>query len=143
MRVFSFAQESTRYCNYSKDKFGNNFTFIIPSWSKALPCELELGEVGIMDEKQIVRARDSDPSLNLIQLCSASEIQYTELLKKGCTPQQARQVLPNALKTEINMCGFKSDWDKFFALRSPKAGAKGMHPDMAVIADMIYEDMNK
>ena len=65
------------------------------------------------------------------------------LLDRGWKPQQARQVLPNALKTELVMTGFESDWKGFFALRSPKYGATGVHPDAAYLADMLYEEFIK
>lgn len=63
------------------------------------------------------------------------------LLQAGLTAQQARQVLPNALKTELVMTGFESDWKHFFSLRSPKYGAKGVHPDAAYLADKLYDMM--
>jgi thymidylate synthase (FAD) len=143
-RVFSFAQESTRYCNYSKDKFGNELTFIIPSWANILEGDCYWHEgigyrVGANRENLI-----DDSSFGLIvtdglynsfiHSLDASERDYLSMLKK-CTPQQARQVLPNALKTEINMCGFTSDWKHFFELRdNPKA-----HPDMQVLAKSLHQ----
>ena len=161
-RVFSFAQESTRYCNYSKDKFGNELTFIIPSW-----CTLEEGKYSwhgfnyLSDDYWCGWRKDSEPK-NIEQISELgktiiermanyhwllsnlkeSEKDYKNLLLKY-TPQQARQVLPNALKTEINMCGFVSDWKHFFSLRSSHAGATGMHPDMDYIANKIYDEFLK
>ena len=103
-RVFSFAQESTRFCNYSKDKFGNELTFILPDWAV---------------ENQTHNAQFFD-------MCAKSEEAYLQLLELGYKPQQARQVLPNALKTEIVMTGFLSDWEGVFKLRC----AENAHPDM-------------
>ena len=110
-RVFSFAQESTRYCNYSKDKFSNELTFIKPSWydKDEHTTELFNGQIG------------------------ASETAYLLLLEKGCNPQEARQILPNALKTEICMTGFASDWRFFFDLRYYGKTGKP-HPDMELLA---------
>lgn len=120
-RVMSFAQESTRYCNYGKDKFGNELTFIKPSWySKTLENKHGGFEKFLED----------------------SESLYISLLDQGYLPQEARACLPNALKTEIIVTGFESDWEHFFSLRSPKYGAQGVHPDMAKLADELYEKLN-
>lgn len=120
-RVMSFAQESTRYCNYSKDKFGNELTFIKPSWySKTLENKHGGFERFLEDSQSL----------------------YTSLLDQGYLPQEARACLPNALKTEIVVTGFESDWEHFFSLRSPKYGAQGVHPDMAKLADELYEKLN-
>ena len=117
-RVFSFAQESTRYCNYSKDKFGNEITFIKPSWKY---------NQGIDSSLAITDGDIFEGSLK------GAEYSYFELLEKGWTPQQARQVLPNALKTEVIMTGFAFDWRHFFDLRMwGKTGAP--HPDMKELA---------
>lgn len=120
-RVMSFAQESTRYCNYSKDKFGNELTFIKPSWySKTLENKHGGFERFLEDSQSL----------------------YVSLLDQGYLPQEARACLPNALKTEIVVTGFESDWEHFFSLRSPKAGAQGAHPDIAKLADELYEKLN-
>lgn len=120
-RVMSFAQESTRYCNYSKDKFGNELTFIKPSWySKTLENKHGGFERFLEDSQSL----------------------YISLLDQGYLPQEARACLPNALKTEIVVTGFESDWEHFFSLRSPKAGAQGAHPDIAKLADELYEKLN-
>ena len=124
-RVFSFAQESTRYCNYSKDKFGNELTFILPSWYS----DKEPTSNGIF-------IANNNAEIVLQTSLNESEHNYLGLLDSGWTPQQARQVLPNALKTEINMCGFVSDWKKFFELRdNPKA-----HPDMQALVAPLHKE---
>ena len=108
MRVFSFAQESTRFCNYSKGKFGGEITYVLPSWWD--------------------NTNDSVRSLFISSLDIAENC-YIEMLDNGCKPQEARAVLPNALKTEVVMTGFVSDWKHFFDLRYfETTGA--VHPNM-------------
>lgn len=113
-RVFSFAQESTRYCNYNKDKFGNELTFIEPCWDFDKPVEY---------------FRDGEWPYFRSALGKAEDV-YKELISHDWTPQQARAVLPNALKTEVCMTGFMSDWEHFFDLRCNKAA----HPQMRELA---------
>lgn len=116
-RVMSFAMESTRYCNYSKDKFGNELTFIKPSWySKTLENKHGGFERFLEDSQSL----------------------YISLLDQGYLPQEARQVLPNALKTEIVVTGFESDWKHFFELRT----AGSAHPDIRKLALELQEKLN-
>lgn len=145
-RVFSFAQESTRYCNYSKDKFGNELTFIIPSWVDDILNNTVLN--GLEETfnfvwsdltKQEVKLKVSEYTKTFLYAAINSELGYLNLIENGYKPQQARQVLPNALKTELVMTGFESDWKGFFKLRSPKYGATGVHPDAAYLADKLYD----
>lgn len=124
-RVFSFAQESTRYCNYSKDKFGNELTFIKPSWGYFKNISYE--DAGYFDGDVF------ESSLK------KAESYYFKLIEKGWKPQQARQVLPNATKTELVMTGFESDWEHFFELRCSGAA----HPDAKKLADELRELMVK
>lgn len=124
-RVFSFAQESTRYCNYSKDKFGNELTFIKPSWSYFKNTSYK--DAGYFDGDVF------ESSLK------KAESYYFKLIEKGWKPQQARQVLPNATKTELVMTGFESDWEHFFELRCSGAA----HPDAKKLADELRELMVK
>ena len=124
-RVFSFAQESTRYCNYSKDKFGNELTFIKPSWGYFKNISYE--DAGYFDGDVF------ESSLK------KAESYYFKLIEKGWKPQQARQVLPNATKTERVMTGFESDWEHFFELRCSGAA----HPDAKKLADELRELMVK
>lgn len=148
-RVFSFAQESTRYCNYSKDKFGNELTFIIPSWLDIPEGSYAWDDSSIphlVNEDNKHNDCDTNNSVEtatntFMHALQLAEFRYLELLKQGWKPQQARQVLPNALKTELVMTGFESDWKHFFSLRSPKHGAKGVHPDAAYLADKLYDMM--
>lgn len=113
-RVFSFAQESTRYVNYSKDKFGHEITYIQPCW------EMQ------KDEEELF----------LLQLEQAQNA-YNALISSGWRPQQARAILPNALKTELVMTGFESDWKHFFEIRCDTAA----HPDARKLALELYNKL--
>lgn len=127
-RVFSFAQESTRYCNYSKDKFGNEVTFIIPCWLGWDEQNVHYGDF----EKSGSGSTDSGLFINSLL---DAENYYLRLIQEGWKPQQARAVLPNALKTELVMTGFVSDWKHFFDLRCDKAA----HPDAQYLANKCLE----
>ena len=106
-RIASFAQESTRYCNYSQDKFGSELTFIEPCfWEK--------------------NSFNYDQWLTMMK---NAEYYYLELLKNGATPQEARSVLPNSLKTEITITANYREWRNIFKLRT----ATGAHPQMREI----------
>lgn len=144
-RVFSFAQESTRYCNYSKDKFGNEITFILPCW-------VDEAQLGNHNSKDIIEeagdigqwAKDSEISELVFLLSLAeSEERYLSLLNLGWKPQEARAVLPNSLKTELVMTGFTSDWKHFFMLRSNKYGKGGAHPSADELGTPLYEEFIK
>ena len=122
----SHLAESTRYCNYSKDKFNNEVTFVIPSWCNSLiegskqeysPFEINGDEVEFM---------------NVLQNAQNS---YLSLLKMGWTPQQARSVLPLGIKSELISCGFKEAWENFFYRRC----AKDAHPMAREIAIPLQE----
>ena len=138
-RVFSFAQESTRYCNYSKDKFGNELTFIIPTWL-SIPegnytyCDGDWVDVN----KQVIQLSEDEVNIHsFLNTLDCSEYQYTMLMNAGWKPQQARQILPNALKTELVMTGFESDWKHFFELRCDTAA----HPDARKLALELYSKL--
>ena len=131
-RVFSFAQESTRYCNYSKDKFNNELTFIIPCWIKDLKESSYYAYCEYHHSK-------NDASKRWFDSCMSSEFVYTNLIEEGWKPQEARSILPNSLKTELIMTGFDSDWRHFFELRcTPSA-----HPQAKELADMLKDKFNK
>lgn len=142
-RVFSFAQESTRYCDYSKDKFRNDITYIIPSW-----LDLPEGKYSNWDNdwcdvselKLLYPEVDnlSDPANCFLQSIKNAEYYYFMLINRDWKPQQARQVLPNATKTELVMTGFESDWEHFFELRCSGA----THPDAKKLADELKSLMN-
>lgn len=118
-RLASYSQESTRYCNYSKDKFSNELTFIDPS-----PCLWDASSPNYKIWK------DS------MQYC---ENQYLKLIENGAKPQEARSILPNSLKTEIVMTMNLREWRHFFALRTSAAA----HPQMRQVAVMILEEFQK
>lgn len=108
-RVFSFAQESTRYCNYSKDKFGNELTFILPCWMS----NYDLEDYKRRIERGDFRSNEdgTEGSFSFIFGLEEMEDIYISLVnEKNWKPQQARAILPNALKTELVMTGFVSDW---------------------------------
>lgn len=148
-RVFSFAQESQRYCNYSKDKFNNECTFIIPSWLNDFPeCIIRDSIGGCMYPSDYYR-ENLDGSFRgnvifmthtkyLIDSLFRAEKSYNNLINSGWKPQQARAVLPNATKTELVMTGFESDWEGFFKLRCSGAA----HPDAKKLADELKSLMN-
>ena len=131
-RIFSFAQESTRYCNYTKDKFNNELTFIIPCWIK----NLKEGNYYAYCEYNNSK---NDTSKRWFDSCMSSEFVYTNLIEEGWKPQEARTILPNSLKTELIMTGFDSDWQNFFKLRC----APNAHPQAKELADMLKDKFNK
>lgn len=109
----SHLAESTRYCNYSKDKFGNELTFIQPCWD----------------------IRGS----NYIDFLQHAEWGYFRMLKNGWTPQQARSVLPLGIKSELISCGFKDAWENFFKRRD----APDAHPMAQEIANPMHKEFFK
>lgn len=124
-RIFSFAQESTRFCNYSTNKFGKECTFIQPCWS-ASHTENYNGVDNFSGDYYEHSLRDAEQC-------------YFKLLELGWTPQQARAVLPNSLKTELVMTGFTSDWEHFFKLRD----AGSAHPQARELAQPLHEEFIK
>lgn len=136
-RVFSFAQESQRYCNYSKDKFNNELTYIIPSWYEGSEEEAN-ALVGAIAAGLTLKKEAEPWAYWLTSLVTAQGV-YFDLLNKGWTPQQARSVLPNATKTEIVMTGFEDDWKHFFDLRLRGTTGKP-HPDMLVVAQLAWNE---
>ena len=112
-RVFSFLMESTRYCNYSNGKFGNEITIVKPfKWD------------------------EMNGNTKLFKLSwRASELYYMELIKNKIKPEEARDVLPLQLKTELIMTGTESQWEQFFKLRI----SDHAHPDAKYIAEQIKE----
>lgn len=141
-RVFSFAQESTRYCNYSKDKFGNSISYIIPLW-----LDLEEGNYLVLEDNGVLDTpmgifpfTEVDQStLFFIAGLSEAEVRYFELLHSEWTPQQARSVLPNSLKTELVMTGTLEQWKGFFKLRCDAAA----HPQARELAIPLKEEFKK
>lgn len=116
-RVASYCQESTRYCNYSNDKFGSEITVIKPLY-------LEPGTLGY----------DA-----WFMACQTAEGAYFDLLDWGCSPQEARAVLPNSLKTELVMTANIREFRHFFKLRCSKAA----HPQMREVANMLLKEFKE
>ena len=115
-RPASFCQESTRYCNYGKGKFGEEITVIRPCfWNE-----------------------DSDEMCEWRSAMRSAESHYLGLLEFGVTPQEARSVLPNSLKTELIMTAPLMEWCHFFNLRMSAAA----HPQMREVASYAYDAMN-
>nr|UVM92049.1 MAG: thymidylate synthase complementing protein [Bacteriophage sp.] len=134
-RVMSFAQESTRYCNYSKGKFGNGLTFIQPSW---IILDKEIAPI---NELCLLSGQYDRENPNLRYLASLVDANYAYLLllNKGWKPQEARAVLPNSLKTELVVTGFTSDWNHFFDLRA--RGTTGApHPQAKELAEPLMKE---
>ena len=145
----SHLAESTRYCNYSKDKFNNEVTFIEPCWldmhdtdegrevTRNWNFDILDGCSIIAEEGKFDDARDAFlTSLNVAEHC------YLELLQKGWTPQQARSVLPLGIKSELISCGFKEAWDNFFYRRC----AKDAHPmarEIAIPLQKKFKELNQ
>lgn len=130
-RVFSFAQESTRYCNYSKDKFNNCITYILPVWCKNVNIEDYEKNPKLMYNANGIL---TDNEINFLCGLYDTESRYLKLLENGWTPQQARAVLPNSLKTELVVTGFASDWEHFFKLRD----AGSAHPQARELAHPLH-----
>jgi len=128
-RIASYSQESTRYCNYSHDKFGNEITVILPVWFVGFTD----GNLSRPEEDLEGRKRQAQFALWKLT-CEQIEKAYFELLKAGQSPQEARAVLPNSLKTELVMTANLREWRHFFKLRaSPQA-----HPQIRFLAmDML------
>lgn len=116
-RIASYSQESTRYCNYSKEKFGKELTFIKPCfWEESS----ELYEIWL---KHMQQAEDS----------------YNMMIEHGALPQEARSVLPNSLKTEIVVTMNLREWRHFFRLRTSERA----HPQMREVALKIFEELKR
>lgn len=120
-RLCSFAQESTRFCNYSKDKFDNQITFIIPPWVSLSESEWTKDQV-----KYSKTISFTEEDLSWLEMMITSENYYNHLILKGWQPQQARSVLPNSLKTEIVVKANIREWRHIFKLRTSKKA----HPQM-------------
>ena len=137
-RLASFSQESTRYCNYA-----SGVTFVVPSW-----LDVRAGAYNLSDLLSFNGGPDGAAGLWLRHMFH-SELSYQSLLQSGWTPQQARSVLPNSLKTEVVMTANMREWRHVFTLRTSKAA----HPDMRHVMSIalgaakqavpvIFDDIN-
>lgn len=127
-RVNSIAEQSTRYCNYSKDKFGGEITFVAPFW---------------LNSDKLVDSEAYDNAYELfVSACEEAEGYYMTLIDSGFVPQEAREVLPLCTATEIVHTAFASDWRHFFDLRLfAKTGAP--HPNMLELAKLMQAEAEK
>ena len=144
-RTHSISEEYTRYCNYSKDKFNNELTFIIPEWlnipsgeynSQNL-CELN---INIRDDSNGDFTSRLDAYYFLYELLRIEKV-YLNLIKSQ-TPQQVRQILPLSTKVQTIHTAFNSDWEEFVKLRAD-ACSGSVHPNMRVIANKIKNLMSQ
>ena len=132
-RTASIAEQSTRYCNYSKEKFGGEVTFVKPVWS-----ELPVGQYGIKQgyPEEYYKCGFSDR--RFINYLLDAEYFYLDYTKDGGQPQQARETLPLATATEVVYTAFEDDWEHFFDLRY--RGTTGMpHPNAQQVASMAHD----
>lgn len=150
-RVFSFANESTRYCNYTRNKFGNELTFIIPSWTELPEGTYTRPEQDngfwsdwLCNDEELFSPSGQRHSIEfgtdrfLMSLWMAEGI-YTNMVSgdetmKAHSPQEIREILPLCTKSDIVMTGFVSDWKHFFDLRLLGTTGKP-HPDMLLLAE--------
>jgi thymidylate synthase (FAD) len=116
-RIASYAQESTRFCNYSKDKFNGEITVIQPCFTEVNSPQYLLWESGM-------------------RLC---EQNYFMLLDEGWSPQEARSVLPNSLKTELIMTANLREWRHFLKLRTDKAA----HPQLKELTVSLLAELKE
>ena len=122
----SHLAESSRYCSYDKNRFGNELTFIIPNWVNT----------------NCPNKEQEGPSVASIEWSTAmldAEASYMNLIKMGCTAQEAREVLPLAVKSELISCGFEDTWSNFFYRRC----AKDAHPMARELACGLKEEFIK
>lgn len=126
-RTFSFLQESQRYINYYKKRYGGEIICIEPSWNYKY------------NDNKYDGAEDWNPYMRALYQAEAS---YFEMIGDGCTPQQARDVLPNATKTELIMTGFSSDWRFLMDLRLFEKTGK-VHPDMKNLVQKAQKAMQE
>lgn len=125
-RIASYAQESTRYCNYSKDKFGNEITYIDLKGGMELDPKMKN-----LDAETVAAIYNE-----WLMACSDAERHYNRMIELGASPQIARSVLNNSTKTEICITANIREWRHFFKLRTPMAA----HPQMREIAMMLLKE---
>ncbi|MFW5891142.1 MAG: FAD-dependent thymidylate synthase [bacterium] len=133
-RLCSFSQESSRFCDYNKDKFNNQITFIQPCWFENDYTQYDCNELN----RLITSPLDKDESKWLWVLFT-SESEYQSLRESGWKPEQARSVLPNSLKTELVMTANLREWLHIFKLRTAKAS----HPQMREIMIPLCKEFQK
>ena len=132
--------ESTRYCRYANDKFGNELTYIIPNWIDIPESEYQFIGGFWCNDKEIPLFEKSNPTTNnyLFGLQKA-ESTYMILLQQGWKAEQARQILPLSVKSELVLCGFDDCWDNFLYRRNDVHA----HPMAHELAEKVKELLNK
>lgn len=145
-RVNSIAESSTRYCNYSKDKYCNEISIIFNVDFTAEKADDVYGDWVTDDRFRQMCGCIYQGDLKDFEIIDtwlfanlACEWSYMRLIELGWKPQQARRVLPLDTKSELIHTAFTSDWEHFFSLRSDKYGATGVHPDAAYLANKLYD----
>ena len=143
-RIASFAQESTRYCNYSKDKFGNEITVIDPVFFCDISKKRKEEILNVLDgfymDNPINFTDHERAYARWYDACRFAETEYFNMLELGCTPQEARAVLPNSLKTEIVVTANMREWRHILNLRA--AGVTGKpHPQMLEVMVPLLNEL--
>lgn len=143
-RANSMAEQSTRYCNYSKNKFDNEITINLPTWveEEGYNGSLEKEDYRLEDMCADIaegRAQEWSKLDTWIFANQAAEYAYMKLIEAGCKPQEARAILPLDCNTELVHTAFINDWKHFFDLRA--LGTTGApHPDAKVLALPLMEE---
>lgn len=148
-RVNSIAEESTRYCNYHLDKFNNSITFALPSWIDINKTEIQACRTAEVESDIYANMRVNmklSDNWNTIDwylyALSTSTLAYKNLIRLGWKPQQAREVLPLATKSQLIHTAFIDDWKHFFALRAD--GVSGPpHPNAKLISESLKQEFIK
>ena len=136
----SHLAESTRYCNYDKDGFGNEITCVIPHWCSDLiegnSYDLSICEYGLIQTENL-----SKKSAKWVESMCQAEQDYMNLINNSCIAQEARDVLPLGVKSELISCGFEDAWSNFFYRRC----AKDAHPmarEIAIPLQKRFKELN-
>ena len=148
-RVNSMAEESTRYCNYHLDKFKNSITFALPSWIDINETEIQACRTAEVESDMYADMRvnmELSDNWNTIDwylyALSTSALAYKKLIQLGWKPQQAREILPLATKSQLIHTAFIDDWKNFFALRAD--GVSGPpHPNAKLVAEPLKQEFIK
>ena len=141
-RANSMAEQSTRYCNYTKNKFGSEISINLPTWVKG---DLETNDekfVELCEDVANEETNDWTPIDAWLFANQAAEFAYMKLIAMGCKPQEARVILPLDTNTELVHTAFVSDWKHFFDIRA--LGTTGApHPDAKILYETLYEEFKE
>ena len=143
-RADSMAEQSTRYCNYSKDKFDGSLTISAPEWIGSIKHyeDYKLDRDMFIELADAVYDGTATSVENWVFANVVAERAYMNLIKNGRKPQEARVILPLDTNTELVHTAFVSDWMHFFDLRALNKTGKA-HPDMIAVAKPLYEEFEK